>query len=34
MANTQIRTGNEKQTGKKHPCDDYYISRKERKEYG
>lgn len=33
MANTQIRTGNGKQTGTKHPCGGY-ISRKERRERG
>ena len=33
MANTQIRTGNEKQTERKHPCGGY-ISRKERRERG
>ena len=31
MANTQIRAGNEKQTERKHPCGNYYISRKGRK---
>jgi hypothetical protein len=33
MANTQIRTGNEKQTETKHLCGDY-ISRKGRRERG
>ena len=33
MANTQIRTGNGKQTETKHPCGGY-ISRKERRERG